>query len=160
NIKGYAPFLSDQETFSSARGTFQGELIGTYFAQPIKYGKEEFTTGVRTVNSWWTIDGAWPLDYPGWPDTRFAVEQRCVNGQPCRTEFVPRSDDTADVLAGKSLATSSGLSVGDVITVAGKKLRISGILNSGGAEDQAIVAPLHIVQKILGRPNTVRRVTV
>jgi len=160
NIKGYAPFLFNQESFAGKGGTFSADLIGTYFAQPLKYGKEEFTTGVRSVNPWWTVEGAWPPDYPAWPEVRMAVEQRCTDGLPCRKEFVPRSDDTADVLAGKSLAASSGLRVGDVITVRGRQLRISGILNSGGSEDRAIVASLHIAQKIFGQPDAVRRVTV
>ena len=61
-----------------------------------------------------------------------------------------------DVLAGSKLAQQAGLNIGDQIEVGGRKLRISGILNTGGAEDQAIVAPLHIVQTILGQPNAVQ----
>jgi putative ABC transport system permease protein len=137
NIQGYAPFLSDQESFSSAHGSFKAELIGTYFAQPLRYGKESFTTGVRTVNPWWSVEGAWPQDLSGWP-----------------------KQAPPDVLAGSKLAQQNGLSAGDEIEIGGKKLKISGILNSGGDEDQAIVAPLHIVQQILGRPNAVRRINV
>jgi putative ABC transport system permease protein len=137
NIKGYAPFLSNQEAFAGKDGTFQADLIGTYFAQPLKYGKEEFTTGVRSVNPWWSVEGAWPPDYAEWPQ-----------------------DVAPDVLAGRKLAASADLHIGDLITVAHRQLRISGILNAGGAEDQAIVAPLHIAQNIFGQPNAVRRVTV
>jgi putative ABC transport system permease protein len=137
NIKGYAPFLSQQESFTSIHGGFKADLIGTYFAQPLKYGKEQFTTGVRSVNPWWSVAGEWPQDYGDWPGDR-----------------VP------DVLAGSKLAQSAGLGAGDQIEVGGRKLRISGIVNTGGPEDQAITAPLHIVQKILGRPNAVRRITV
>src|ERR1051326_264110 len=137
NIKGYAPFLSSEESFSAKHGSFTADLIGTYFAQPLKYGKEEFTTGVRSVNPWWSVEGEWPQDYSEGPK----------EGPP-------------DVLAGSKLAQQAGLSAGDQIEISGRKLRISGILNTGGAEDQAIIAPLHIVQKILGRPNAVRRVTV
>jgi len=138
NIKGYAPFLSDQQTFTANGGSFQAELIGTYFAQPLKYGKEEFTTGVRSVNPWWTVEGQWPPD---------STEAGPLAGEP-------------DVLAGRAVAASANLHIGDSVVVAGRQLRISGILNSGGAEDKAIVAPLHIVQKILDRPNAVRRVAV
>jgi putative ABC transport system permease protein len=137
NIKGYAPFLSNEETFAGKGGTFNAELIGTYFAQPLKYGKEQFTTGVRSVNPWWTVEGEWPQDYEDWP-----------------------ASNVPNVLVGSKLAQESGLALGDQVEVGGKALRISGILNSGGAEDQAIVAPLHVVQKILGLPNAVRRVTV
>jgi putative ABC transport system permease protein len=141
NIKGYAPFISNEETFSAKNGlknsSFKADLIGTYFSQSLTYGKEQFSTGVRTVNPWWTVEGDWPQDYDDWP-----------------------ADKAPSVLAGSKLAQQRGLALGDQIEVSGKALRISGILNTGGAEDQAIVAPLHIAQKILGLPNAVQRVTV
>src|SRR5262249_22738138 len=136
NIKGYAPFLSDQETFRTKDRSFKAQLIGTYFAQRLTYGKEEFSTGVRSVNPWWSVDGAWPQDYADWPS------------------------GPADVLAGARLAQKQGLTIGDRIEVGGRQLRISGILNSGGDEDLAVVAPLHLFQKLVGRPNAVRRVSV
>src|SRR6478672_3824506 len=109
NIKGYAPFLSDQKTFAAKGNSFNAELIGTYFDQPLRYGKESFVTGVRTVNPWWTVVGEWPQDYAAWPQ-----------------------DQPPAVLVGQKLAQQSGLAVGDQIEVGGRKLRISGILNSGG----------------------------
>lgn len=137
NIKGYAPFLSSEEMFTGKNGPFKADLIGTYFAQRMKYGKEEFTTGVRVVNPWWKVEGAWPQDYADWP-----------TGNP------------PEVLVGSKLAQQNGLTIGDHVVIADKTLSVSGILNTGGAEDTAIVAPLHIVQNILGLPNAVRRVTV
>src|SRR5689334_11920998 len=137
NIKGYAPFLSDKRKIQTRSGEVNAELIGTYFAQLLHHGTEQFSTGVRTVNPWWKVEGEWPQDYTGWPE-----------------QLSP------DVLAGSKLARQSGLNIGDEIQVSGRKLRISGILDTGGPEDQAIVAPLHIVQAILGQPNAVQRVTV
>lgn len=145
NIKGFAPFLSAPENFkvlvehntaNQSATNIKADLIGTYFAQPLRYGKEEFTTGVRSVNPWWKVEGAWPQDYAEWPQ------------QP------------PDVLVGSKLAAQNGLVTGNLIEIGGKKLTVSGILNTGGAEDQAIVAPLHIVQGILNQPNAVRRVAV
>jgi putative ABC transport system permease protein len=136
NIKGYAPFLSDAKPVKTPGGNVQAELIGTYFAQPLHYGNDQFSTGVRSLNPWWKVQGEWPQDYANWP----------VN--------------PPDVLAGSKLAEQTGLAIGDVIEIDGRKLHISGILNTGGAEDQAIVAPLHIVQIILGQPNAVKRVAV
>jgi len=86
NIKGYAPFLSNQENFSTRKAAFTADLIGTYFAQPLTYGKEQFTTGVRTLNPWWTVEGEWPQDYAAWPEDRLA------------------KDRPPDVLAGNKLA--------------------------------------------------------
>jgi putative ABC transport system permease protein len=137
NIKAYAPFLSGQTNFTGKAGGFQANLIGTYFAQPLRYGTEEFSTGVRTVSPWWSVQGDWPQDYADWPE-----------------QLAP------GVLAGSKLAQQAGLSVGDEIQVEGKALRVSGILSAGGAEDQAIVAPLHIAQKILRQPNAVQSVSV
>jgi putative ABC transport system permease protein len=136
NIVGFAPFLNQQEQFTKNRAAFDAELIGTYFAQPLTYGKEQFTTGVRSVNRWWQVEGEWPQDYVSWPDL------------------------PPQVLAGTKLARQHGLAIGDTIEVSSKKLEVSGILNTGGAEDRAIVAPLRIVQQILGQPNAAKRVMV
>jgi putative ABC transport system permease protein len=140
NILGFAPFLTDTKTFTKDDKAFNAELIGTYFAQSFNYGKDTFTTGVRSVNPWWKVEGEWPPDYAAWPTD--------PTNQP------------PQVLAGAKLAAVNSLRVGDVIDVAGKKLRVGGILNTGGEEDAAIVAPLHIVQQILGRPNAVQQVVV
>lgn len=137
NIKGFVPYLSDLQQVRVKDQLISVELIGTYFAQPLHYGKDEFTTGARSVNGWWKVEGQWPQDYPAWPEN-----------QP------------ADVLAGSTLARNTGLAIGDEIELRGKKLRISGILNTGGAEDHAIVAPLHIVQQLLAKPGEVQRVVV
>jgi putative ABC transport system permease protein len=137
NILGFAPFLTQQVIFAKQEQTFSAEMIGTYFSQALRYGHEDFTTGVRSVNPWWKIEGAWPPDYAEWPQ-----------------------DQPPQVLVGVKLAAQNNLGVGDVIETGGKKLRIGGILDAGVPEDQAIVAPLHIVQQILARPNAVNQVTV
>lgn len=131
NIVGFAPFLSAQQTFNRPEGQFTAGLIGTWFAQSFEYGKEKYTTGVRSVNKFWQVEGDWP------------------------------ADDGNGALAGVSLARKAGLKPGDTLELPDKTtLRISGILTTGGAEDDAIVAPLHLVQKVLGRPGAVRRVAV
>lgn len=136
NIVGFAPFLNQQEQFRKGGTSFDAELIGTYFAQAYTWGTDHYTTGVRTVNRWWQVEGDWPQDYASWPQ------------------------QAPQVLAGTKLAEQQGLKIGDAVEVSGKKLQIGGILNTGGPEDRAIVAPLHVVQQILGQPNAVKRVTV
>jgi putative ABC transport system permease protein len=44
--------------------------------------------------------------------------------------------------------------------LAGRPLKVSGILSTGGVEDDEVVAPLPVAQEILGRPGAVRRVYV
>lgn len=136
NILGYVPFLSAPETFSVDGREIRADLVGTYFAQQHSYGKETFTTGARSVNGWWKVQGNWPPDYAEWPHT------------------------SPDALVGAGLARSAAINIGDDLMVKGRTLRVSGILDAGAAEEHAIVAPLHIVQQILGEPNRVRRVVV
>src|SRR5258708_5235580 len=62
NIVGFAPFLSSPEKFSRPAGDFTAPLTGTYFDQPLRYGNESFTTGVRSVNKFWKVEGEWPAD--------------------------------------------------------------------------------------------------
>src|SRR5215472_396573 len=62
NILGFAPFLSAQQVFKADNHDLTAELIGTYFAQPLKSHDEDFVTGVRSVNKFWQVEGAWPAD--------------------------------------------------------------------------------------------------
>jgi putative ABC transport system permease protein len=126
NILGFTPVLP----VTVSIGNEQLTLLGTYFAKPIRFGKESFNTGVRTTHPWWRVEGAWP------------------------------QDDSTDVLVGKTLAANLGRLAGDQIEIAGEAHRVAGILSTGGAEDQQIVAPLSVAQQILGRPGAVRRVYV
>jgi putative ABC transport system permease protein len=105
-------------------------LLGTYFAKPMTFGKEEFTTGVRSTYPLWKVSGEWP------------------------------TDSSSDVLVGERLAARLSAKPGDELAVSGRDLRVSGILSTGGNEDDQIVAPLSLAQDILGKPGAVRRVYV
>jgi putative ABC transport system permease protein len=105
-------------------------LLGTYFSKKLTFGKEDFATGVRITHPWWKVRGAWP------------------------------DDESQDVLVGESLAARLGLRPGDQIQISGSAHRISGILSTGGAEDNQVVAPLSLAQQILGKPGAVRRLYV
>ncbi|MGA9508219.1 MAG: ABC transporter permease [Candidatus Sulfotelmatobacter sp.] len=136
NITGFAPMLPVQaalERDGKTEGvkTEDVTLLGTYFAKQISFGKEEFTTGVRSTDPWWKVSaGAWP------------------------------EDSSRDVLLGERLAARLSAKAGDEITVSGRRLRVSGILSSGGIEDDQVVAPIALAQEILGKPGAVKRVYV
>ena len=130
NITGFAPILPVNVTVARDGNTQDVTLLGTYFAKQVSFGRDEFTTGVRSTHPWWKVSGAWP------------------------------DDASRDVLLGERLASRLGEKFGDEMTVGGGQLRVSGILSSGGAEDDEIVAPLALAQEILGRPGAVRRVYV
>lgn len=105
-------------------------LLGTYFSKRLTFGKEQFTTGVRLTHPWWMVRGTWP------------------------------DDNSGDVLVGERLVRRLHREAGDQIEIAGRPHRITGILSTGGAEDDQIVAPLAVAQAILGKPGAVRRVYV
>jgi putative ABC transport system permease protein len=105
-------------------------LLGTYFSKALSFGKQNFVTGVRTTYPWWKVTGEWP------------------------------ADDSREVLLGEKLAAKLNLGPGNEVEIDGKGHRVSGILASGGSEDEQIVAPLSIAQQLLGKPGAVRRVYV
>ncbi len=85
---------------------------------------------MRDTHPWWRVAGAWP------------------------------EDSSQDVLVGQRLAAKLGLQGGDTVTLSGRQLHVSGILSTGGAEDDEVVAPLALAQGILGKPGAVRRIYV
>ena len=127
NIVGFAPMLPVKASLENGR---EITLLGTYFAKPFSFGKEDFVTGVRSTHGWWKVEGSWP------------------------------SDDSTDVLLGQRLAAELKRGRGDSITISGEAHRVTGVLSTGDAEDGEVVAPLSLAQQILGRPGAVRRVYV
>ena len=127
NVVGFAPMLPVPVDVGLPKKV---ELIGTYFNHRFRYQGEEFSTGVRTIDPWWKVNGDWP------------------------------DDSSRDILVGEHLAAKLGRSVRDYLSVSGRRLRIAGVLSTGGSEDDAIIAPISLAQEIAGRPGAVRRVYV
>ena len=130
NIVGFAPMLPVNVKIERDGQQPDVTLLGTYFAKQLSFGKDNFTTGVRSTHPWWRVSGAWP------------------------------GDNSRDILIGEKLAGRLGEKSGNELSVSGRRLRVSGILSTGAAEDDQIVAPLAIAQEILGKPGAVRRVYV
>ncbi|PYY24057.1 MAG: hypothetical protein DMG62_04885 [Acidobacteria bacterium] len=126
NILAFAPFLETQ--LPTRSGTIR--VIGTYFDKQLRFGTEEFSTGVEKMYPWWKVQGSWP------------------------------TDGSSDLLIGSQLASRIGNQVGDSIDLLGSSARIRGILTTGGAEDNAIVAPLALVQQLLHAPDAVDKIYV
>jgi len=128
NITGFAPMLPVKAALQRDGGSEDITLVGTYFARKVSFGKEEFVTGVRSTHPWWKVSGVWP------------------------------DDGSRDLLLGERLAARLAAKSGDEVTLSGRKLRVSGILSTGGVEDDQIVAPIALAQEVLGKPGAVRRV--
>jgi putative ABC transport system permease protein len=130
NITAFAPMLPVNVSVETNGARKDITLLGTYFAKRVSYGTDQLVTGVKTVYPLWNIAGAWP------------------------------EDDSQNVLVGERLAGQIGAKAGDQISLAGRSLRVSGILSTGGAEDDQVIASLASAQAILGKPGAVRRIYV
>jgi putative ABC transport system permease protein len=135
NIVGFSPMLP--VTVKLGSSSQEVTLVGTYFAKALHFGKQDFTTGVKITHPWWKVS--------------------CPDGS---TGACWPAEDSQDILLGERLASKLGKHTGDTVEVSGRPLKISGILSTGGAEDDQIVAPLALAQQIIGKPGAVRRVYV
>ncbi|MCW2309580.1 ABC transporter permease [Rhodobium gokarnense] len=141
NIVGMAPFL-DVPVEIAGKDAGRVSLIGTYFRKSMPLpSDEDYRTGVRITHPYWQVTGAWPDD-----------------------------ESASEVLVGRSLAQRLGVAAGETIHVtrptdgtggSGQaSYRITGILATGEAEDNAIVAPLGAVQGLAGLAGKVQSVSV
>lgn len=105
-------------------------VVGTYFAKKIKTKSEAVVTGVRTTHPWWKVQGDWP------------------------------NDESREVLLGERLAAKLGRNGPGYVYLNNRETRISGIVATGGPEDDAVVLPLAMAQEMVGRPGAVRRLYV
>jgi putative ABC transport system permease protein len=131
NIVGFAPMLPVEARLFGKKDV---TVLGSYFAKQVTFGKENFVTGVRVTHPWWKVEGKWPEDEP--------------------------RDGLFQVLLGEHVAKQLSLKPGDGLELADHRLLVAGILSSGGAEDDQIVAPLALAQQMLGKPGAVRRIYV
>ena len=137
NIYGFAPFLTTSVLVgrSGASRLRPVELVGTYFAKSLRFGNDTFITGVRKIDPWWRVEGAWP------------------------------ADDSDSILVGEKLATHLAIKAGDHVilksdAVGWTDAAVVGVLRTGGNEDEELVAPLNVAQRLAGKPGAVRRVLV
>jgi putative ABC transport system permease protein len=150
NIVGFSPMLPVTVKLGGGTGARDVTLIGTYFNKALSFGKQDFSTGVRITHPWWKVEGSCGDGHPAHPARVEDSPAAC--GWP--------SDESQNILVGDRLAAKLEKKAGDKLEVSGRQLTISGILSTGGVEDDQIVAPLALAQQILGKPGTVRRVYV
>ena len=135
NIVDFTPYL---ETPVKANGKdLSFPVVGTWFAKTLDLPTgEKVSTGMRGLKSWWSMDGEWPND-----------------------------DKDDEVVLGYVLSRRLGLKKGDTLSFAGPEgktetAKITGIFNSGSAEDDQAYMPLQAVQRITGMDGLVQRVEV
>ena len=149
NVIGFAPFLDVPvkviSVISPGTGAylksypsdpFRTTLIGTWYRHDVSIpnGGGVFSTGVAATNPGWQVQGRW------------------------------FSDDSAEAVVGANFARRLGIKSGQTLELrsgdSSSQLAVTGIISSGGQEDDAIIAPLAIAQTLSGKPGQYRRLLV
>ena len=149
NIIGFAPVLEAQVKASSSPAdkllldnrsipAFEA-VLGTWVNHEVKLPDGgTFVTGIEKTNPWWHVEGRWFIE----------GKNECVIGQ----NFARKNRINRPASAGLFTYTLDGKP--------GPTLDIVGILDSGGQEDDAIVAPLSIAHSLAGKPAEYRKLYV
>lgn len=125
---------------AGAGGTTSVPVVGTWFNKTLHLPTGESTVaGVQGLRSWWKVEGSWP------------------------------KDNKAQAMIGKDLAARLHLGVGDELmlhktTVAGahamQMLAITGVYDSGDADNGSVYMPSALAQKLADLPNSIDRIEV
>ncbi len=166
NIVAFAPFLYVPAEVNGQRAV----LIGTWFEKPLQVDKTEvFATGLEKLHPAWKVQGEWPRDNDG---TGVLVGRRLAEklklGPGSTITLAPAGDSTSlsfraggdeeSRTASKTLRASFLASLG--MTKLRNLVQVRGVLETGGAEDDQVLAPLSTVQRLAGIEGKVRRVEV
>lgn len=138
NIVDFAPFLNADATLDD--GT-EVQVVGSWFNHHLELPTgEQVDTGVASMRSWWELkEGSW-MD-----------EQR-------------QSDASDSAMIGTALAKKLGVGKGDTLHLTGsggdKTLKIVGIYDAGGDEDDQIFVQLDTVQGLSDLDGCVDKIEV
>jgi putative ABC transport system permease protein len=172
NIIAFAPILeadgylaAKQSELDAFHPGTEVPLIGTWAAQPVYLpgSGETFTTGIEKTSPWFQIEGRWFAANGGEVDR---VEVRGTPGTGSGHSYVSAP---AECVVGANLAKRLGIRIGDrpYVNVATMEkmasyflCAITGILSTGGAEDNAVLLPLRVVQGYTGKPGRYRKLYV
>jgi len=140
NIVGFAPVMEVPADLTDVSAASQATpvkttLVGTWAHHSLVLPDgRSYATGMDQTNSWWHLDGRW------------------------------FQDDAAEAIVGKSFAARTNAKPGDTLHINSADrsfaLTVTGILSAAGPEDDAIVAPLQIAQRLADKPGQYRRLYV
>jgi putative ABC transport system permease protein len=157
NIVGFAPFLDVPvhiETPEPALDSFAAKssttLVGAWVRHKLDLGNSDsFETGLAITNPWWKIEsgGRW-----------FREDNPTQGINPGGYKFT-------ESVVGVTLAKREGILVGQKLWIGTglgniEGLVVTGIAETGGAEDDAIIAPLWFAQQLANRTGMFRRLVV
>lgn len=138
NILGFTPFLDVPLRVTMAPAgvagkAFPATVVGTWYKHSLDVGDgSTFVTGASSTDPWWKIRGQW------------------------------FSEDSDQCVVGSSLAKRSGITVGSILNLSAAdserttRATVTGIVSTGDSEDDAILCPLALAQRLAGKPGQFR----
>jgi putative ABC transport system permease protein len=156
NIVGFTPFLDVPVHIGKLDQSLDGvvpsnltTVVGLWVRHKLDIGNGEILeTGAAITNPWWKME----------PDGRWFRDE-IPNQSTNPAEFRP-----PECVVGVTLAKREGIRVGKIIWVGAgphsEGIYVTGIVTTGGPEDDAILAPLWFAQKLANQPGMFRRLTV
>ena len=147
NIMAFSPVLNVPvlmaTSSSDAGGPPHVQLLGTWVNHEVKIPDgNAYATGIERTNPWWQLkEGRW-------------FSENASANEP-------------EVLVGEKLAQRLGITLGSKLYLFEKPISetvrpvtVVGVLTTGGAEDDEIIAPLSLAQHFANQPGMYRRLYV
>jgi putative ABC transport system permease protein len=137
NVVGLAPLLTAPATVSTPRGAERALLAGVWFDRKVARpgGEGELRAGVVPLFPFWELDGRWPA-----------------------------AGDAGAAVVGRALADRLGIRPGDELSLAAQggaaRVRVDGLVRTGGFEDEEVLVQLEAAQALLGAPGKLSRALV
>jgi putative ABC transport system permease protein len=134
NITGFTPYLFGVAEFSAGGKKERGVVSGTWFFKRLEVpGEDASAQGIKVMAPWWELQGRWPE----------AADEAIVGAALARR-----------------LQIAPGAAVTAVVQGRSRQFRVSGIVTTGGYEEEQLFAPLITIQELLKQQGKVSRVLV
>ncbi|HBG05726.1 MAG: hypothetical protein A2075_06055 [Geobacteraceae bacterium GWC2_58_44] len=134
NITGFTPYLFGVAEFSAGGRRERGVVSGTWFSKQLEVpGEGSSVQGIKGIAPWWEVQGRWPE----------AADEAIVGAALARRLKLAPGAEVAALVRGRS-----------------QQFRVSGIVTTGGFEEEQLFAPLVTVQELLQQQGKVSRVLV
>lgn len=132
NITGIAPSLKA----AALLGGRNVPVEGVWFRRRLRGADgAALEAGLRTVNGEWQVDGRW-------------IDDR------------NRDDAALEAMAGGAVARRLALKPGDTVQLFGRPFTVTGIISTGGDEEDRIFVRLEVLQRLANRPGQVDAIEV
>jgi putative ABC transport system permease protein len=134
NITGFTPYLFGVAEFSAGGKKERGVVSGTWFNKQLEVaGEDSSIQGIKTIAPWWEVQGSWPQ----------AADEAIIGAALARRLKVGVGSEVATTAQGQN-----------------QRFRVTGVVTTGGYEEEQLFAPLVTVQSLLQRQGKVSRVLV